>query len=211
MLAGHVTRETLEAAAAEVGVVAEIDTQNKAGTRHRVKLYPNVTPDMRTPSGRRRRLHGESMRARYQRRSASGFRDGIVNAVCWHGFRDYFRAVYRREPEAVFRTAYATYRGRQGFEATFPETGDRNIGSAFNPVLAREACYCGEGVAYTKASLGEDGSISFGTVAMIYPKRCPHYILVPEHYNADGSCKCGDPAASEMIEWGYTWKQGAWR
>lgn len=39
---------------------------------------------------------------------------------------------------------------------------------------------------------------------------CPHYILVPEHYRADGSCKCNDPTAIEMKEWGYTWNGTKW-
>lgn len=34
---------------------------------------------------------------------------------------------------------------------------------------------------------------------------CPHLILVPEHYRADGSCRCDDPTHAEMKEWGYTW------
>lgn len=35
--------------------------------------------------------------------------------------------------------------------------------------------------------------------------RCPHYIMVPEHYRDDGSCKCDDPQEQEMMtrEWGY--------
>lgn len=51
-----------------------------------------------------------------------------------------------------------------------------------------------------------------GTVRVIYPHRCPHYILVPEHYREDGICKCNDPGALEMREWGYKWsrKKGLW-
>jgi len=37
-------------------------------------------------------------------------------------------------------------------------------------------------------------------------KRCPHLILVPEHYRTDGSCKCDDPEEQAMMvrEWGYS-------
>lgn len=37
-------------------------------------------------------------------------------------------------------------------------------------------------------------------------RKCPFFILVPEHYRADGSCKCDDPAhrAKMIAEWGYT-------
>ena len=40
--------------------------------------------------------------------------------------------------------------------------------------------------------------------------RCPHYIMVPEHYRKDGTCRCDDPKHTEMREWGYAWKNGRW-
>lgn len=158
MQASKVSRQTLEDAAAEIGVTVEIITVNAAGTRHRVKLYPLTTPDLYRPACkwhrdqdcasecRCRRKRGEAGDSKYQRTSSMVmFREGRrVHAVCWHGFRDFFRAVYRREPDAVFRTAMATYRGSEGFEATFPETGHRNIGSQMAPVCAAEACRCPE-------------------------------------------------------------------
>ena len=35
--------------------------------------------------------------------------------------------------------------------------------------------------------------------------KCPYYIMVPEHYRTDGSCKCDDPDEQAMMirEWGY--------
>lgn len=35
--------------------------------------------------------------------------------------------------------------------------------------------------------------------------KCPFYIMVPEHYRGDGSCKCDDPEHQKMMikEWGY--------
>ena len=39
---------------------------------------------------------------------------------------------------------------------------------------------------------------------------CPHYILVPEHYAADGTCRCTDPTHAEMAEWGYTFDGTRW-
>ena len=35
--------------------------------------------------------------------------------------------------------------------------------------------------------------------------RCPHYILMAEHYRGDGSCMCDDPNNKDMTEWGYVW------
>lgn len=36
-------------------------------------------------------------------------------------------------------------------------------------------------------------------------QKCPHYIIEPDHYRADGSCLCDDPNAKVMAEWGYKW------
>lgn len=200
MRASKVSRETLEAAAEEVGVRAEID---RRGSGWKVKLFPLVTDDMRTASGRRRVVDGQSVRAKYQRRSASGFRpDRMVHAICWHGFRDFFRAVYRREPAAVFRTAFAVYRGSDNFESAFPDTAARNIGSRMYPVAADEACFCGARERLRNATIR--------VMRQSDLLRCPHCILVPDHYRPDGSCYCNDQNHVEMSEWGYTWNGSAW-
>lgn len=79
----------------------------------------------------------------YQRESVGYMSAGRrVNAVCWHGFRDYFRAVYKREPLAVFKTGVATWKGSEHFEANYRETGYKNIGPPIAPVAMAEACRC---------------------------------------------------------------------
>ena len=40
--------------------------------------------------------------------------------------------------------------------------------------------------------------------------KCPHCIIMPEHYNKDGSCRCGDITHKVMIEWGYEWDGTSW-
>jgi hypothetical protein len=40
---------------------------------------------------------------------------------------------------------------------------------------------------------------------------CPHYIMAPEHYRDDNTCRCDDPTHTEMKEWGYNWREEAWR
>ena len=80
-------------------------------------------------------------RERYRRISHSGRK---INAVCWHGFRDFFRALFEYTPDAVVKTALATYAGSKGFEATFPATGAKNIGSMFEPMAIADACLCAD-------------------------------------------------------------------
>ena len=40
--------------------------------------------------------------------------------------------------------------------------------------------------------------------------KCPHYILMPDHYRADESCRCNDYGHTEMAEWGYAWDGKSW-
>lgn len=63
----------------------------------------------------------------------------------------------------------------------------------------------------------KDNTITFGTlspggklsnVRLIKQStiaNCPFFILVPDHYREDGSCKCDDPEYRKMMikEWGY--------
>ena len=144
MQASGITREQLEQAATQVGVSIETDSKNQKGTRHRVKLYPSVPASAMTKGGRRRK--GEAGDAPYQRTSASimFYDNRRVHAVCWHGFRDFFRACFEQEPNAVFRTALDTWKGSEDFEARFAASGHKNIGSQVAPCFAAEACRCGE-------------------------------------------------------------------
>jgi hypothetical protein len=55
-------------------------------------------------------------------------------------------------------------------------------------------------------TLNEDGTYeTHGTVDQAAMLRCPHVIIVFEHYREDGTCKCDDPdeQARMIREWGY--------
>lgn len=60
-------------------------------------------------------------------------------------------------------------------------------------------------------SQNELGEIVSRTISQQALLRCPHFILAPEHYREDETCRCTDPEHTEMEEWGYTWKDGRWR
>lgn len=136
-----ITDIELKAAAAEVGVEIELETLNIDGTRHRVKLYPKPPESAYTPADNRRA--GEAGDAPYQRVSVHND-TRRVNAVCWHGFRDFFRACFRRQPDAIFRTAMDTWKGSDDFEMRYRHSGAKNIGSPIHQVCAAEACRCPE-------------------------------------------------------------------
>lgn len=42
-------------------------------------------------------------------------------------------------------------------------------------------------------------------------RRCPHFIMMPEHYRDTGHCRCDDPEHTDMRDWGYKWSKGQWR
>lgn len=65
-----------------------------------------------------------------------------VWAVCWHGFRDFIREVYKINSTAKIITALATYEDEQHFEVTYPDTGYTDIGSKCMPLLSKDACHC---------------------------------------------------------------------
>lgn len=41
---------------------------------------------------------------------------------------------------------------------------------------------------------------------------CPFTILMMEHYDEKGNCRCTDPSHTGMIVWGYKWneEEGRW-
>ena len=141
----------------------------------------------------------------YQRTSASGFSpDRRVYAVCWHGHRDFMRAIFKREPDARIKTMWADYKGSEDFENKFEETGYRNVGSMMYPAYANSICKCHEGD--WLVDLSNHAGVSQYQMKQSDIMSCPHVIISPDHYRADGSCKCNDPAEQERMisEWGYS-------
>lgn len=145
---------------------------------------------------------GDSGR-KYQRTSTSYFNEGRkIAAVCWHGHRDFMLALYEHDPNARIKTHWADYRGVEDFREKFGNTGYRNVGSMMYPMFAKDICTCSWGDWDVDSGIGGSHAVSMSQ-GMI--GGCPHYIFVPDHYRADGTCKCNDPHDSSMKEWGYAW------
>lgn len=123
MIIRNVAREDILQAALSVGVVAEVSAK---GRGFNVKVGPT----------HEKNANGDR---RYQR---VNHHDRRIAAVCWHGFRDFFRAIFKSSPDAEIRTALTTYRGRDHFEETYPYTGHINIGSQMKPMMMADACRC---------------------------------------------------------------------
>ena len=48
------------------------------------------------------------------------------------------------------------------------------------------------------------------TIQQSSVRKCPHFVLTPEHYREDESCRCDDPNHTDMAEWGYVWDGKFW-
>ena len=164
MLARNVTIEQLQDAAAEVGVrLYGGGYGSRDPVEHVTRKGPEYRFTLRTGEFRSRHILGWNGKPRWappyqrlsqhERRSTAAATRGelyqpvVPGAVCWHGHRDFFRALYRRAPGAWIRTAKATYTSAKQFEATYRDTGDdpRTGGWGLAPdVPYDQACTCDE-------------------------------------------------------------------
>ena len=78
----------------------------------------------------------------YQRVSQSTYgTPRRLSALCWHGHRDFMRALFARCPDARLKTALADYRGAEDFEKTYRSTYGN--GNQYNLAYG-QACTCEE-------------------------------------------------------------------
>ena len=83
----------------------------------------------------------------YQRTGFYNNKDGSkrkVNAICWHGFRDFISEIYKFHPHVRVVSSTATYLNKQDFEYKYPNTAYKNIGSQIQPLEYHNACLCNE-------------------------------------------------------------------
>lgn len=121
MIVRNTDQHTIENAALDAGVSLQKVKRVGRGVQFRLALAPDK---------------------RYQRLGFTGRR---IAAVCWHGHRAFFEALYQRAPLATVHTAQATYTSAADFDATHDDTGYRNIGSQMDPLSYRAACLCSFG------------------------------------------------------------------
>ena len=65
-----------------------------------------------------------------------------VNAICWHGFRDFLTELLNQYPKLRVVTAQIIYNGYQDFINKFEGTATINIGSQVQPLNYEDACLC---------------------------------------------------------------------
>ena len=65
-----------------------------------------------------------------------------VNAVCWHGFRDFLKSLYEIDENLRVVTAQTTYTNKENFYSTYEDTRYNNVGSMMQPIELGSACLC---------------------------------------------------------------------
>lgn len=123
MTAAHTTVEELRAVASKVGVM--VDHVRPQGRR--IAFVLRLLPERK-----------------YQRVGNAGRK---VAAVCWHGHRDFFRALFALNSAAEIRSHWVggdIHYTAENFERTYQDTGHANIGSMYQPLAYRDACECEE-------------------------------------------------------------------
>ena len=129
MLTRHATLEHIETAAQGIGSIENLQQVGRTG--YRFVLRP--------------------LGDHYRRVSASVmFHDGRrVNAVCWHGHREFFSTLFEVAPECKVQTALTRsqpfgWYTAANFVDVYTDT-DRNIGAPVAPIAHSDACMCDEG------------------------------------------------------------------
>lgn len=75
-------------------------------------------------------------------RTKNGERRALCGCVCWHGHRDFMLGVFEANPTAIIVSAFARYDGRENFERLYHDTGDRQVGSQYDPAYYSDLCDC---------------------------------------------------------------------
>ncbi|HEY9014253.1 MAG TPA: hypothetical protein VIM84_04210, partial [Gemmatimonadales bacterium] len=122
MLVRNATQEQIEAAAGEVGVRLYCNGAGYIGERPTRRHGPEFRFTLRTGEkcqqlldwrGKLRWAPPWQRLSRFTRYSRARGHEGVVyspvvpGAVCWHGHREFFRALYRLAPNAWIKTAKA--------------------------------------------------------------------------------------------------------
>ena len=128
---------TLWTIAGKLGI--DLDMNQVSGNCYRVKLKLGPTK-------------------KYQRLGFMKNKNGStrkINAVCWHGFRDFLIELYNISGNN-FRvvTAQTTYNNKDDFYIKYPATGENNIGSMIEPLHYEDACNCGPEIITSENNIG---------------------------------------------------------
>ena len=126
------------------------NTKNKSDFENSINQISNrlgMAIDYNSISGNcyRVKLVKKKENKNYQRKGFYNNKNGTprkVNAICWHGFRDFLTELYKIYSDLRVFTAQITYNNKEDFELKYPDTANINIGSMVQPLNYEDACFC---------------------------------------------------------------------
>lgn len=113
-----------------------------------IRVNPNLMFNRCDPEGRgfRVTLRVKSSKGDYHRRAANnpftGKRGRRLVAACYHGHYAFMERLFDLAPEAIIRSAMATFKGVEDFEEKAEEVECRNVGAPIYPTYYGDACDC---------------------------------------------------------------------
>ena len=140
------------------------NTRNKSDFENSINQIANkleIEIDYNSISGNcyRVKLVKKKENKNYQRKGFYNNKNGTprkVNAICWHGYRDFLTELYKIYSDLRVFTAQITYNNKEDFELKYPDTANINIGSMVQPLSYKDACFCGN-------------ETTFGTIESLEP------------------------------------------
>lgn len=98
-----------------------------------------------------------------------------IGSACWHAHRDFFKEIFKINPDAEIHTALAKYKGIEDFEDKFPATAYG--GGMAGPAMVQgigDACNCDEGewLEYATEGLTEEQYELRESIWAEYPDYC---------------------------------------
>jgi hypothetical protein len=86
-------------------------------------------------------LYPYGCKVNWNRGWTSGPPRGIASA-CWHASGQFYRELFRINPNGKIRTSLASYNGEDGFNRTFWSTENKNVGNMMNHISYADSCCC---------------------------------------------------------------------
>ena len=114
-----------------------------------IQLKLNIDIDYNAISNNcfRVKLNKRKENKNYQRTGFYNNKNGTprkINAICWHGYRDFLSQLYSYNSGLRVVTMTATYQNSMDFYRNYVQTGYKNIGSMIEPKFYNDACLCNE-------------------------------------------------------------------
>ena len=130
------------------------------------------------------------------RRTPRGTR---MAAACWHAHGNLFEELFKIQPLAQVYSSGSLANPRKGTWITKDGGNwqDWQVGG-YPPTMMSQACDCKDRAIPISTYVGHT-LVNVRCLSMATVEKCPHFIMDPDHYKADGTCLCFDGAHQDKL------------